>query len=388
MPLPQGLVSNNSVEWTTSDGKPFTPDGLTVTFIAVGRRRRQKSGKQEVVADSTDGGGGLSNHHNPCLLWQPSSCFDDDPLYDEPHNARKETWKYPSRASAGSALASEHPGKFGRWGTEVREQWSCCLWEKEEKTNENSRRPSNGVAVAGRCEIVPPRSIPGGMTTSDDVHLVLRRPTEITGHTGEHFGEGCAVTAGEAFETRLKTNNTGRRIEWRPRESSAWSYANKQCTKAIWSPIRGRPQTTHPKIGMEALTPSSKCGENAFYRRDRGDRAHNDSCRSRGFTAGYPVRSWSDSAPSKMKMSNDHLAVRRVSSLTTLRQARAKAGWQLLRIGPAPNNDYTKICANEKDGLVTTSAWPRQSQESLLHVGSVSVYSRAGNTGKPAGSAW
>lgn len=161
------------------DGQPFISDGRSVSFRESTTRWRQ------YYADDV-GGNAVSN---PC---EKNVAYGNTIIGEGSGIGSR----------SGSTRDREHPGRFGRWGSEPREQWSCCLWEKETPSPWSSSLSvvgdaapnikvsangcsrfgsSGGVCVGGStrdvrsisagCENVKPRCGPGGMTTADDVRL-------------------------------------------------------------------------------------------------------------------------------------------------------------------------------------------------------------------------
>lgn len=125
------------------DGMQVASDGLTVTF-----RRRRRRRREAGYGEPFDGSGGGAP------AWPATGA----------------SWQsYARSGSAGTASPSrEHTGRFGLWGTEAREQWSCCLCE----VRPGSRDPKNGSGIEDGCERARFCPGPGGMTAADDVHLV------------------------------------------------------------------------------------------------------------------------------------------------------------------------------------------------------------------------
>lgn len=359
MPLPRGFISESPHAWKTSEGEPFAPDGLTVVFANNRRRCGGERGKR-YEAEGWVGGGkdSKSGAHNRAPAWQSSSCFNRQARCGNQYNTPG-YWG-ESSVAPDSAIAREHPGKFGRWGTEVQEQWSCCLREKEENMDENSGKKYRGMA--GGCEVVPPRSTPSGMTTADDVHLVWRRPSERAYFRG----------ASDPFEAWGGGNNTDDKKQWTPKPTVGVGI-NKRCAGAAWNLIRRRPHTAHGTTTMAAFfSGSGRAGRENVQKvgNDIGDNSISSfGVASRSFGFQQP-----GSAPSKSL--DNHPTARRVSSLKMFREARAEAGWKPLHsshvssVGKGARRDF------HVKGSSKRSAWHSQAQASLSQVGTVSVHSR------------
>lgn len=280
--------------------------------------------------------------------------------------------------------SKEHSGRFGRWGLEVREQWSCCLWDEagawEDSGGDDagylgadsipadgggggggggrrSRRRRSGAA--GGCEAVPPRPDPGGMTTADDVHLVWGPSQRNSGGAGN----GSVNTGVDGSTTRLEAwGASGGGFEerelWRPILASKISG----CTGgAAWSLIRHRgrrPRTANARLAGRgapatatapsgggsngAKAPSEKGVITAGLRnggsgvvagavRNRGDGSQRRPLGSSRPGSAPPT--WTGKA-SRHNQLHPQNRVNRHSSLASLRRARARAGWQ--RTCPPP----------------------------------------------------
>lgn len=356
MPPPRGFISESPHAWTTSEGEPFAPDGLTVVFANNKRSCGWERGKR-YEAESWVGSdkGSKSGAHDRAPAWQSSSYLNRQARCNSQHNTREGEgyWVQPSVA-ADSTIAREHPGKFGRWGTEMEEQWSCCLREKEEKMNENNSGKMHR-GMAGGCEVVPPRSTPSGMTTADDVHLVWRRPSERT-----HVS-----SASDPFEAWGGGNNTNDRRQRAPKTTVDVGI-NKRCAGAAWNLIRRRPHTAHGTTTIE------RAGRQNVP--NVGNGIGDNSISSFGVTSRSFGSPQPGSAPPKCL--DNHLTVRRVSSLKMFREARAKAGWKPLHGTHFSSVDKGARGDFNLKGSSKRSAWHSQAQASLSHVGRVSVHSR------------
>lgn len=376
---------------------PYVADGLTVSFSTNGDRRCRTLHDEE----SAISGGG------------PTS-------------------KRPSQ---------EHPGRFGRWGTEAREQWSCCLCGDasggggggdEDGDGGRRGRIRGRVGVAGGCEAVPPRLGPGGMTAADDVRLVW-------GSGGGGGGGGVCGSSGSAGAGRIRCEawrtaqggDDGREL-WRPMLATSVSGGGG----AAWSLIRHhrRPQTANARLAgrkAAAAAPTtaaeaSRGGiiSNAPQARNKARRAggvacgggaaaavrrechrkcdvvyggkHNDNNRrGRPRSSARPGSAPpAGTTPGRNHNNKQHAVKNTSSSLTALRSARARAGWQ--RKGPTPvsrggitrfGNNYAFRNSSSSSGNnhyycsrdVTAGGVADRSMFSLNAGGSVySVYSKGG----------
>lgn len=360
MPLPRGFISESPHAWTTSEGEPFVPDGLTVVFAKNRKSCGWERGKRHEAAGWVGGGSNSkSGAHNRAPGWQSPSCLNRQARCNGQYNTREGYWGHPSVATD-SANARNHLGKFGRWGSEVQEQWSCCLWAKKEKTNGSSGRMYRGVA--GGCDEVPPRSTPGGMTTANDVHLVWRQPSECA----------CCKGASDPFEAWGGGNNIGDRRQWTPK-STVGVDNNKRCAGSAWSLIRSRPQTAHETTRTAVIySGSGRAGRESVP--NDGNRIGDNGISSIGVASRSFGSLQRGSTPSKCL--DNHPAVRRVSSLKMFREARAEAGWKRLHSSHFGSVDKCARGDSNVKGSSKSSAWPSQAQASLSQVGTVLVHSR------------
>ncbi|CAM9881487.1 unnamed protein product, partial [Ectocarpus sp. 12 AP-2014] len=355
LPMPHGSVISEAEAWAKAaevaaaalsdededPPPPYVPDGRTVSFSTNGGRRRRTLHDEE----SAISGGG------------PTS-------------------KRPSQ---------EHPGRFGRWGTEAREQWSCCLCGDDSGGGGGGDEDGDGgrrgrirgrVGVAGGCEAVPPRLGPGGMTAADDVRLVWG-----SGGGGGGGGGGvCGSNSGSADTGRIRREawgtaqggDDGREL-WRPMLATSVSGGGG----AAWSLIRHhrRPQTANARLagrkaaatapttvaeasrgGIISNAPQATnkvrraggvaCGGGGAAAAVRGEchrkrdvvygRKHNDNNRrGRPRSSERPGSAPpAGTTPERNHKNKQHAVKNTSSSLTALRSARARAGWQ--RKGPTP----------------------------------------------------
>ncbi|CAB1108551.1 unnamed protein product [Ectocarpus sp. CCAP 1310/34] len=352
LPMPHGSIISEADAWAKaaevaaaalSDEDeeplpPYVPDGLTVSFSTNGGRRRRTLHDEE---SAITGGG--------------------------------QTSKRPSQ---------EHPGRFGRWGTEARERWSCCLCGDDSAAGGGDDDGNGGrrgivrgrVGVVGGCEAVPPRLGPGGMTAADDVRLVWGRGGDGGGGVcGSSGSAGAGGTRREAWGA-ARGGDDGREL-WRPMLATSVSGGSGG---AAWSLIRQhrRPQTANARLmGRKAAaaaaaapttaTEASRGGiKYAPQARNKAQRAggvacgggaaasvgrechrkrdvvyggkHNDT--NRGGRPRSSARPGSappaGTTPGRNHNNKQHAVKNTSSSLTALRSARARAGWQ--RKGPTP----------------------------------------------------
>ncbi|CAN0223680.1 unnamed protein product, partial [Ectocarpus fasciculatus] len=409
LPMPHGSIISEADAWAKAAAvaaaalsdedeeppPPYVPDGLTVSFSANGGRRRRRKMHDEESAIA--GGGALS--------------------------------KRPSQ---------EHSGRFGRWGTEVREQWSCCLCGdgggggggggggREDGDSGGPRRIRGGVA--GGCEAVPPRLGPGGMTAADDVRLVWGSGSQRSNGSGGGGGGGvCGCGSAGAGRVRREAWGAGQgggggggdddgRELWRPMLATSVSGGGGG---AAWSLIRHRrPQTANARlVGRKAAAAAAPAAEASRGGISTAPQARNKARRAGGVACGGAAAAavrrechrkcdvvyggkYNDSnrrgrphssarpgsappagtTPGRNYNNKQHAVKNTSSSLTALRSARARAGWQ--RKGPTPvsrggttrfgNNNY---CSRD----VTAGGIADRSMLSLNAGGSVySVYSKGG----------
>ncbi|CAN0115723.1 unnamed protein product [Ectocarpus sp. 4 AP-2014] len=347
LPMPHGSIISEADAWTKAaevaaatlsdkDEEPppqYVPDGLTVSFSTNGGRRRRT----------------LHDEESPIFGGGPTS-------------------KRPSQ---------EHPGRFGRWGTEAREQWSCCLCGDDSGGGGGGDADGDGVrrgrirgrvGVAGGCEAVPPRLGPGGMTTADDIRLVWG-----SGGGGGGGGGGVCGSSGSAGAARIRREawgmaqggDDGREL-WRPMLATSMRGGGG----AAWSLIRHhrRPQTANARLAgrkAAAAAPATAADasrggiiSNAPQARNKARRLGGVACgggrechrecdvvyggkHNDNNTRGRP-RSFArpgsappaGTTPVRNHSNKQHAVKNTSSSLTALRSARARAGWQ--RKGPTP----------------------------------------------------
>lgn len=198
--MPNGSIVTDGADWRTSEREPFTSDGLTVIFHRNWRRRRDgdydrrtpsfgNDLPKETHASSTEnkiynvrvengvikvGGQAGSKPFEHCAAAGQPACSSE--VGDD--GGPGVVWAEDCHHRPDLPL-KVHSGRFGRWGTEPRNAWSCCLWEKEHDTScgagtgreSNSR---NGERIRGGCERARPPLKPGGMTAADNVRLLWR----------------------------------------------------------------------------------------------------------------------------------------------------------------------------------------------------------------------
>lgn len=390
----------------TSEGEPFVSDGLAVVFRGRNGRHRRKSGPEPdarlatTVATTITGGKGGSgsgggggnecdDHRNRrAPAWQPFSSFDGDPDREE------ETESWGCLRPAGTSLSKRHSGRFGRWGADVHEQWSCCLWESQTLTGTSGDPGSRGGAGGRRggdgstgdraegCERVRQRGSPGGMTTADDVRLKWRRHQTNPDGFGSISGGGVVEAWGERDLARAGIASS--RDPWKPRISGS-GFAGRSAG-AAWSLVRARPKTAHAKTKTAAFF--SAPPHAAHPGRGGGGSRRADSRGIMGRDSGERSRplvgsSRPGSAPPRVA-NDDHHQLKQVSSLSVLRNTRSKAGWQRLRVGDGGRVAGTakktrSVPSGRKEGLEGSGGWAWQSTQSgsiRAGAGLVSVYSR------------
>lgn len=410
LPMPHGSIISEADAWAAaagslSDGEdqsprppPFVPDGLTVSFFPESDKTRPRRGRRR---------------------HERSDRLSDTGL------------KRPSK---------EHSGNFGRWGPEAREQWSCCLWDERgaaqssaiggefsttNTTNGGGKTRGRRSGAANGCEDVPPRPVPGGMTTADDVRLVW----------GASQYKNTSTCGSETPNVRHEAWGTGEgdddRELWKPMLASRIrGGGGGSCGGAAWSLIRHhrRPQTANARLVGRGMTTTAAAaaaadGSNGDIPSGKGKTTagfgagnvcsgggggggavrHNIAGKSfRGGSLHGSSRSRPGSAPSPGTRTNrrpnhnhpdnhHHLTKRPQSSLVALRSARARAGWQRkrpLHVGRGKGNGNGVLRGNPTAGSGGTTAraggggvagvpWHSRSLMSLHGGGSTySVYSR------------
>lgn len=389
--MPHGSIISEADAWAAaaaealSDGEeqsprppPYASDGLTVSFFPDTDKPRRERRRYE-TSDPLSGKG----------------------------------LKRPSK---------QHSGNFGRWGPEVREQWSCCLWDEkgnprssddgEFGTNTNGGG-STGISsrrrggTADGCEAVPHTPGPGGMTTADDVNLVW----------GGSRYNNTSSDSSENPKARHEAWGTGEGADdrelWKPLLASR--IRGGDGGGAAWSLIRQRrrPQTANARMVSATVAnsgngkiPVEKGKTTAAFGGGSGGGsggARHDSVSNSNFQRRlHHGSSRPGSAPLPGKRASRHPghkhhdSVKRQSSLMSLRSARATAGWQRKRpvpIGsgngkgfrtaprtnrPASSGGSTAISGGA-GGSVPGGVWQSRSPLSLNGGGSTySVYSKGG----------